>query len=61
MQFLQESRNIDRKPKNILQLRCIKYTENEDFNEFYYRFRSVVCDNLKKKGDTFEDIILQED
>ena len=61
MQFFKDSRSMDKKPMNILQLRSIKYKENEDFHEFYQRFRKGICTNLKKKGDVANDDIMQED
>ena len=35
---------------SVLELCDIKYTDSEDINNFYFKFRSLVCSHLKKKG-----------
>lgn len=43
---------------NILELCEIKYDPGENILDFYDKFKGIVCDNLKKKGDQigFEEI-----
>ena len=36
---------------SILDLTDIKYNTSEDHNEFYTKFRALICGHLKKRGD----------
>ena len=37
--------------ENILDICDIKYLDNESIDSFYLKFRSRICNQLKKKGD----------
>ena len=46
---------------NILELCEIKYDPGENIFDFYDKFKGIVCDNLKKKGDQIGFVELQQD
>ena len=45
----------------MLRLRNCQYSDGDNYSQFYKRFKSELCENLRKEGDIYDGDFLLED
>ena len=61
IEILLDFHGLKRHNQTIFDVSDVQYSANEDFNAFYVKFRSTICDNLRKQGDQIEFLSSDKD